>query len=68
MLVLSRKRNQQIIIGDHIVVTILAVHRNRVKLGVASPVPSPIDRSERMSSEAPLGAKIGPSLATRLPQ
>ena len=37
MLVISRKINESITIGDKIVVTILAVEGDRVKLGIDAP-------------------------------
>jgi len=34
MLVLTRKRNQSIIIGDNIEITIVDIHGEQVKLGI----------------------------------
>jgi carbon storage regulator len=44
--VLSRKQGERIVIGDGIVVTVLAVEGNRVKLGFAGPSNVPIHREE----------------------
>jgi len=46
MLVLSRKENQQIIIGDNIVVRVLQVEGGRVRLGIEAPAEVPIRREE----------------------
>lgn len=37
MLVLSRKKDQQILIGDNIVVTIVQIGGNKVRIGVEAP-------------------------------
>ncbi len=37
MLVLSRKLGERILIGDNIVVQVLAVNGNRVRLGIEAP-------------------------------
>ena len=46
MLVLSRRIDQQITIGDRIEVKILEVRRNRVKLGITCDKCVPIRRQE----------------------
>ena len=46
MLVLSRKRNESIVIGDNIVVTIVSLHRNKVGLGINAPPDIRIHRQE----------------------
>ncbi len=46
MLVLSRKRGEVIIIGDDVIVTVLAVHGDRVKLGFNAPAEVTIHREE----------------------
>ena len=46
MLVLSRKRGEQIVIGRDIVVTVLEVHHSRVKLGLLGPGGVVIHREE----------------------
>ena len=38
MLVVSRKKEEEVLIGDGIVVKILAISGDRVKLGVTAPV------------------------------
>lgn len=46
MLLLSRKCGQSIIINDDVVVTVLAVDRHRVQIGVKAPGYVPIFRQE----------------------
>ncbi len=37
MLVLTRKQMEQIVLGDNIVITVLAVNGNSVRLGIQAP-------------------------------
>lgn len=46
MLVLTRKLNESIQIGDEIVVTVLSVHGDQVKLGIQAPKHIDIYRKE----------------------
>jgi carbon storage regulator len=46
MLVLSRKINQSIMIGDDVRIVIVAVDRDQVKLGIEAPRSVPVHRSE----------------------
>jgi carbon storage regulator len=46
MLVLTRKLNQEIIIGDDIRITVVAVGNDQVKLGITAPRSIPVHRSE----------------------
>lgn len=46
MLVLTRKLNQEIVIGDDIRITIVAVGNDQVKLGITAPRSIPVHRSE----------------------
>ena len=46
MLVLSRNRDQSIIIGDDIVVTIVDVRGDKVRLGIEAPTEIPVHRRE----------------------
>lgn len=46
MLVLARKKNESIMIGDHIEVKILAVEGDQVKLGIVAPKTVKVYRAE----------------------
>jgi len=46
MLVLSREVDESIVIGDDIVITVLAIEGDRVKLGVSAPRQIPVLRKE----------------------
>jgi carbon storage regulator len=46
VLVLSRRSGESIVIGDSIVLTVVAVSGTRVKLGIAAPTSIPILRHE----------------------
>lgn len=49
MLVLSRKVGERILLGDQIVVTVLAIHGNRIRIGIEAPDSVRIRRSELQS-------------------
>lgn len=46
MLVLSRKINEAIMIGDNVRIVIVAVERDQVKVGIEAPRDIPVHRSE----------------------
>ncbi|MDP9025229.1 MAG: carbon storage regulator CsrA [Candidatus Eremiobacteraeota bacterium] len=46
MLVLSRKINQSIMIGDNVRIVVVAVDRDQVKLGIEAPRDLSVHRSE----------------------
>ena len=62
MLILSRKRDEQIVIADNIVVTVLEIRGDKVRLGIEAPREVPVHRSEiheliqREKSQQPDGA------------
>jgi carbon storage regulator len=46
MLVLTRKTNQSIMIGDDVEVSVLAVSRDKIRLGITAPRDVPVFRKE----------------------
>ncbi len=46
MLVLSRKRDEQIVISENIVVTVVDIRGDKVRLGIDAPVDIPVHRQE----------------------
>ena len=46
MLVLSRQRDESIVIGDNIVVTIVDIRGDKVRLGIDAPTEIPVHRRE----------------------
>ena len=56
MLVLSRHRDESIMIGDDVVVTIVDIRGDKVRLGIAAPQDIPVHRQEvydRIQREQP---------------
>jgi carbon storage regulator len=65
MLVLSRKRDERIVIGDNIVITVVEVRGDKVRLGIEAPSEVPVHRQEvldamRRSSDPQ--SKVPPSV------
>jgi carbon storage regulator len=50
MLVLTRKLDQPIVIGDRIKVTVLKIRGNRIQLGIEAPKEMPVMREELVRS------------------
>ena len=46
MLVLSRKRDERIVIGENIVITVIEVRGDKVRLGIEAPTEVPVHRQE----------------------
>ena len=46
MLVLSRHRDERILIGDDIIVTIVDIRGDKVRIGVEAPAHVPVHRQE----------------------
>jgi len=65
MLVLTRKSNQSIVIGDDVIVTVLEVRGDHIRLGITAPRDVPVHREEIWvaRSEAALSAVPGGSVA-----
>jgi carbon storage regulator len=64
MLVLSRKLGEEVVIGDNIRITVVAIHGNRVRLGITAPVSIPVRReevschSDRRAAAVPTGQPV----------
>ena len=54
MLVLTRKLNEEIVIGDNIRITVVDVRGGRIRLGISAPTEVPIRRSEMAEFSAPV--------------
>lgn len=65
MLVLSRKPNEEILIGDNIRLTVVSIQGNQVKLGFTAPSDVTIFRSELIegSNHAPATVGAAPEAA-----
>ena len=46
MLILARKRNERILIGNDIIVTITDIERDKVRVGIEAPRGVSVDREE----------------------
>ena len=46
MLVLSRQRDESIIIGDNVVVTVVDIRGDKVRLGIEAPTAIPVHRQD----------------------
>jgi len=46
MLVLSRKRNESVVINENIVITIVEIRGDKVRLGIQAPKEVPVHREE----------------------
>jgi len=65
MLVLSRRVGEEIVIGDNIRLTVLAVHGDRVRLGILAPKEVVVDRQEvHEKRRNAVGVGAGPAVVT----
>lgn len=46
MLVLSRRNDESIVIGDNIVITVVGIRGDKVRLGIEAPKEIPVHRQE----------------------
>lgn len=63
MLVLSRKKNESIVVNDSIVITVVEIRGDKVRLGIEAPREVPIHRSEvrdAMAAQAESAADVVP--------
>jgi carbon storage regulator len=58
VLVLSRKAGERISIGPEIELTVLGIHKGRVKLGFAGPPEVPIHREEVQRRIGPCQSRV----------
>jgi carbon storage regulator len=65
MLVLSRKLNELIIIGDRIKITVVGLRGNQVRLGIEAPGDVTIMRQELLDAGGRSGASGTPVAARR---
>jgi carbon storage regulator len=81
MLVLSRQRDESIMIGDNIVVTIVDIRGDKVRLGINAPTEIPVHRQEvyeaiqrenlrasKLDPKDTQGLGKGPPMRGRLPE
>ena len=71
MLVLSRQRDESIIIGDNVVITVVDVRGDKVRLGIEAPIEIPVHRREvyeAIQRENRLAAEIKPEDTRQLPK
>ena len=71
MLVLSRQRDESIIIGDNVVITVVDVRGDKVRLGIEAPIEIPVHRREvyeAIQRENRLAAEVKPEETRQLPK
>ena len=71
MLVLSRQRDESIMIGDNVVITIVDVRGDRVRLGIEAPREVSVHRREvyeAIQRENQQASQIDPDLARQIPE
>lgn len=66
MLVLTRKTNEQIVIGDNIRITVVEVAPGRVKIGITAPKSVTVDRAEIHEEKMAALRALSPAPVNRL--
>jgi len=51
MLVLSRKKNERIMIGDDIILMVVEIRGDKIKIGIEAPASVAVDREEVREAE-----------------
>jgi carbon storage regulator len=64
MLVLSRKRDERIVIGENIVITVVEVRGDKVRLGIEAPSEVPVHRQEVLEAMRRHSADTKPPATT----
>jgi carbon storage regulator len=67
MLVLTRKTNEEIIIGDDIRITVVEIAPGRVKIGIAAPKSVRVDRAEVHEKKKQEGAPAPAPVSEAVP-
>ncbi len=71
MLVLSRKKNESIVINNDITVTVVEIRGDKVRLGIVAPKEVPVHRQEVFDAihgkEAPASAAPAPVVVSNKP-
>ena len=62
MLVLSRKRDERIVINDNIVITVVDIRGDKVRLGIEAPSDVPVHRQEVLDAIRRHAADAEPKL------
>jgi len=65
MLVLSRKINESILIGDRIKITVVGLRGNLVRIGIEAPGDVSIMREELLDADAPAVSPRPPAVRDR---
>ena len=72
MLVLSRQRDESIVIGDNVVITIVDIRGDKVRLGIEAPGEIPVHRQEVYEAIQRENRKPGPletgTVASKAPE
>jgi len=64
MLVLSRKRDERIVIGENIVITVVEVRGDKVRLGIEAPTEVPVHRQEVLDAMRRATTEVKPPATT----
>ena len=70
MLVLSRKKNESIVINNDIIVTVVEIRGDKVRLGIVAPKEVPVHRQEvfeAIHGKEPSGSTPAPVVVSNKP-